>query len=533
VPAQQEGLFLRNATGLVKSISAFGVFAWVVVNFPWLSSWAGIFWVTPSYYRNVNYYAGLGVWAAIAIIIVLLYWQLTVAMPRSGGDYVFVSRMIHPLAGFIVGLFFFIAYSISAGSGPYWAFSEAGSHLSFSGGVLASQWMTNLGAMITPFAANSDKPLMFGVGLILLAVGATAALVAGRVLKAIIYGIFIYGIFVLALVVGILLTHSSHAAFIQSYNQYASSFTNTTSAIFSQAATQGYSPGYNLTNLFFVIPLLFVSIGPYPVMQNVGGEIKDPKKNLLYGFLGAEVLSIAIWFALTWLLDSVVGISFLEAWTVAPSAGGGFAPVPTIFVTVLAPNPVLVWIIFSGLFILNIGWSWLAFVFLSRVVMAWSFDRVIPTRFAHVSSRFNTPTYAVILCAAIAIVPMYLEFFTSFIATQVNSIFILATVWILASISALVYPLRRKKQLYSSTETSSIGGVPVISLLGIIGIIAFGYVGYSSIANPAVGPFATGAQIFLAAILAVGIAIFIASYYYNKRAHGVDLMLVFKELPPE
>ena len=49
--------FVREATGIVKELSAWDVFAWTVVFFPWLTSWAGIFWVTPDYYQNVNYYA--------------------------------------------------------------------------------------------------------------------------------------------------------------------------------------------------------------------------------------------------------------------------------------------------------------------------------------------------------------------------------------------------------------------------------------------------------------------------------------------
>ncbi|MHB8568431.1 MAG: amino acid permease [Nitrososphaerales archaeon] len=531
--SNETGLFVRNATGLVKNISGFGVFTWVIVNFPWLSSWSGIFWVTPSYYQNVNYYAGLAVWAVIAVIIVLLYWQLTVVMPRSGGDYVFVSRTIHPLVGFMAGLFFFVAYIVSAGSGPYWAFAEAGSHLSFSGSVLGNSWMANLGASITPFFAGSDKPLMFGVGLVLLAAGALAAIFAGRVLKTVVYGIFGYGIIVLIIVVVIFATHGSHSAFLQAYNQNAASFTNTTTGIFAQAAASGYTPGASLGNLFFIIPLLFVSIGPYPVMQTVGGEIKNPRKSLLYGLVGAELASIAVWFALTWLLDRVVGISFIEAWTIAPSAGAGFAPVPTIFATVLAPNPVLVWIIFSGLFVLNIGWGWLAFVFLSRVVMAWSFDRVLPERLSRVSTRFNTPTYAIALCAAIAIIPMYLEFFTSFLATQVNSIFILAVVWVLAAFSAIIYPFKRGDLYAFSDAKKSLFGVPLISILGMVGLVAFAYVGYASIANPAVGPFKEGAQIFLAAIVVFGVALFSASYIYRRKVNKIDLIMTFREIPPE
>jgi APA family basic amino acid/polyamine antiporter len=530
--ASKPPIFTRNSTGLVRELSAFAVFSWVVVYFPWLSSWAGIFWVTPGYYHNVDYYASLAVWAVIAMVIVLLYWQMTVIMPRSGGDYVFISRTLTPLVGFVAGFLFFVAYVVSAGSGAYWAFGEAGSQMGFAGEVLKNSFMANLGSSMNPFGASPDRILMFGIGLVLLALGATTVLIGGRFLRGVIYFFFGYAFLTLLVVVGIFLS-TSHAAFVDAYNNHASSFTASVPDIFTQAASKGYSPGPSLANLSAVIPLLFVSIGPYPVMQMVGGEIKNPRRSLLYGLVGAEILSIVIWFALTYLFDRVVGISFVEAWTIAPSAGGGYPPVPTIFTSVIAPNPFLAWLIFGGLFVSNIGWSWLGFVFVSRMVMSWSFDGLIPAKFADVSPRFHTPTFAVALAAVVAIVPMYLEFFTSFIATQVNSIFILGVIWILTSISAIVLPFRRRKIYESSSEKLVISGIPLVSILGAIGLAVFGYLAYYSITNPAVGPFSSGAQAFLGGILLVALGIYSVSQYYNKKKRGLDLSVIFNELPPE
>jgi basic amino acid/polyamine antiporter, APA family len=525
----KQSLFTRNATGLIRELSAFAVFAWAIAYFPWLSSWAGIFWVTPTYYRNVDDYASLGVWAIIAVVIVLLYWQMTAIMPRSGGDYVFVSRTLAPILGFIAGFLFFIAIIVSAGSGPYWAFAESGSQLWFAGSVLHNSFMTNLGNSITPFGLTPNDALMFGIGLVILAIGATVTLVGGKVLRYVIYAFFAYAFLTLLVVVGILLT-TSHAQFVADYNANAASFTNSTSNIFLQAQQAGYTPGTSLANLSAVIPLLFVSIGPYPVLQMVGGEIKNPRKSLLYGLVGAEFLSIAVWFGLTYLLDRVITISFIEAWTVAPSGGYGFSPVPTIFVSAVVPSAALAWFIFGGLFVSNLGWSWLGFTFLSRLVMSWSFDRVIPESFSYVSPRFRTPVRAAALICAVAVIPMYLEFYTTFLGTQVNSIFLLALVWILTSIAAIVLPLR-KKDLYKGWA-GQMGRIPTISVLGVIGLIVFGYLAYNSVTNPAIGPFQLGAQEFIIAIFAAAIAIYVASYFYHKN-RNLNLNAVFNELPPE
>jgi basic amino acid/polyamine antiporter, APA family len=525
-PEIKPAVFNRNATGLVRELSAAAVFAWSVVYFPWLSSWAGIFWVTPDSYQNVNYYASLAVWAVIAVVIAVLYWQMTVIMPRSGGDYVFISRSLNPLVGFIGGFFFFAAIIVSAGSGPFWAFEEAGSQIGFAGNILHNTLMSTFGNSYTPYGASPNLDLMFVFGLILIAIGGAVTLVGRKWLRYVMYGFFGYAFLTLIVVVAIFLS-TSHAQFVVDFNNNAGPFTNTTAQIFQAAAKAGYTPGASLANLSVIIPVLFVSIGPYPVMQMVGGEIRNPRRSLLYGIVGAELVSIAVWFGLTFLLDHVVSISFVEAYAVA---NGYNAPVPTVFASAINPNAALAWFIFGGLFVSNLGWSWLGFTFLSRLVMSMSFDGMLSTKFAHVSDRFRTPTYAIILICAMAVIPMYLEFYTSFLTTQVNSIFLLAVVWILTSLCAVIIPFRKKTaNLYQKAGGSKFPG---LSILGIIGLVVFGYLAYYSVTNPAVGPFHLGAQLFLLGILAAAIVIYIAVYLYN-RSKNLNIHAIFNELPPE
>lgn len=510
--------FVREATGIVKELSAWDVFAWTVVFFPWLTSWAGIFWVTPDYYQNVNYYAGLAVWGVIALVIVVLYWQLTSIMPKTGGDYVFISRILSSPVGFVASFLFFVALLISAGSGSYWAFTEAGTQLSFAGQALGNQWMASLGTTMNPGTSNSPELLMAG-GLLILLAGTVIVALGGRVLKYAVYAFFGMGAVAMAMVLVIFTTTSSS----QFASAYASHFSGGMSAVMAQAEAKGYTPGASLANLSAVVPLLFVSIGPYPVMQLVGGELKKPRRSLLYGLVLAEVVSIAIWFGLTYLIDSRVGISFIEAWTVS---NGGVATVPTAFATVLNGNPYLLWFLVAALFVGNIGWSWLAIAFISRLFLAWSFDRVIPARFASVSDRFHTPTVAIGFAAILAVVPMYLQYFTSFIATQVNSIFFYSVVWFLAAICAILLPLTRR-DIYGQRR-----GVPLLSVLGVAAATLFAYLGYNSIANPAVGPFSVPAEVFTAVVVAVPAVVYAASRWYNKK-RGIDLSTLHSRLPPD
>ena len=520
-----KSLFVRDATGLVRELSSFDVFVWSIIYFPWLTSWAGVFWVTPSYYQNVNYYAGLALWAVIAVVIVLLYWQITVVMPRSGGDYVFISRSIAGPLGFIASFLFFIAVLTSAGSNSYWAFAESGTQLSFAGQILANPSITSLGTFMTPWTTPSPMAL-FVVGLVIQAVGAAAIIIGSRVFRTIVYVFFTYGFLVMLISVVIFLTHT-RADFATAYAQY---FPGGVGKVFSDAASKGYVPGATLANLGAVVPLLFVSIGPYPVMQMVAGEIKNPRRALLYGLVLAEVVSILVWFGLTFVFDRLVGISFLEAWTL--TVGGGSSTVPTVFVTLLNPNSLLLWVIVVGLFIGNIGWGWLGIVFISRLFMSWAFDRTLPTALARVSDRYHTPHVAIALAAAFSVVPMYLYFFVTFITTQVNGVFLFAVVWFLTAVSAILLPFRRKGIFEASSWKPQVGRVPVLSILGVLGAALFAFLAYNSVTNPAIGPFSYPAQVTLLIVMIIPIVLYAVSYYYN-RSRGLDLGKVMAQLPPE
>jgi amino acid transporter len=458
-------------------------------------------------------------------VIVVLYWHLTVVMPRAGGDYVFISRAFSGALGFVASFLLFIAVLISAGSGSYWAFAEAGTQLSFGGQVIGDSTLANLGNLITPWTTTSPW-LLFGVGVIILGAGGLAVMLGGRFFRILVYSFFAYGLFTMIIVLGVFLAHS-HTDFTTAYGRM---FDGGVAKVFADAASKGYSPGVSLAQLGAIVPLLFVSIGPYPVMQTVGGEIRNPKRSLLFGIVLAELVSIFVWLGLTYVLDSVVGISFIEAWTL--TVGGGAATVPTAFATILDPNRVLLWIIVVGLFIGNIGWSWLSVVFVSRLFMAWSFDRILPSALAHVDDRLHTPTTAILLATMLAAIPMYLEYFTSFITAQVNAIFLYAVVWFLAGVSAAILPFRRKAIFEASPAKTMIGPIPVLSLFGILGAALFGYMGYNALTNPAIGPFALDAQLFIIGIMLLPTIIYAVSYYYNRK-RGIDLRLLCTQLPPD
>ena len=99
------GLFVRQASGLVRDVSManalfFNIAAfvgtavgWAVVFYALYPEWQGL---------GISAYAWMAILTGVACFFLgLIFSSLTTAMPRSGGDYVFTSRIISPFLGWL------------------------------------------------------------------------------------------------------------------------------------------------------------------------------------------------------------------------------------------------------------------------------------------------------------------------------------------------------------------------------------------------------------------------------------------------
>ena len=97
-------LFVRKSTGLVRDLTAFDAFNLVfsAVLIP-----VGITQVmsfTPQFWPHANMLVSFLLATPLVLCFGLVYLYFTIAMPRSGGDYVWVSRTLHPSLGFVVNV---------------------------------------------------------------------------------------------------------------------------------------------------------------------------------------------------------------------------------------------------------------------------------------------------------------------------------------------------------------------------------------------------------------------------------------------
>lgn len=95
-------VFLRRSSGVIRTLSPkdAAFYGYLVL--------AGFYGITFYMLSGPALFPGANIWLAMTIVLVLLgirwvtYSGLISAMPRSGGDYVFSSRLVSGLVGFVI-----------------------------------------------------------------------------------------------------------------------------------------------------------------------------------------------------------------------------------------------------------------------------------------------------------------------------------------------------------------------------------------------------------------------------------------------
>ncbi|MGA2665438.1 MAG: amino acid permease, partial [Nitrososphaerales archaeon] len=175
---------------------------------------------------------------------------------------------------------------------------------------------------------------------------------------------------------------------------------------------------------------------------------------------------------------------------------------------------------------------------LSRNLFAWSFDRVLPNALASVNDRTRTPVNAIVVMVIGSLVYLYISIYqTSFLSV----LFSYSTAgtflaFMFVAVAAIVYPFRRKDLFESASDQMAkkkFGGLPFITILGVLSLVISAYVVYALLA-PAIGGPTFGSVIEEGIIptFVLGVVIYVIAYA-ARRSQNIDLNLIAKEIPPE
>ena len=211
------GLFTRKATGLVReartsdalfynvmwaSVALSFAFAWLLYGFSYLGS---------------NMIVSFFIAAALGLPGAFVYAMLSQIMPRTGGDYVFNSRSLHPSVGFAANFSFCVwlaliygLYTTYMATYGFGAFGRMMAGFTGSGGWLTfGDWF-------------SHDYAIFITGTVAVLVSAALFIKGGLHLflrlQVFTFAIYILGTFLIPVLVGLF---QSRTGFLSEFNHYA------------------------------------------------------------------------------------------------------------------------------------------------------------------------------------------------------------------------------------------------------------------------------------------------------------------------
>ncbi len=522
-------VFAREATGLVREV---GISSSFIANLSFINIALGVLTYTsaPYIFPGSNPVLATIIATIFSIFISFMYTLFVWAMPRTGGDYVYVTRIINPLVGFVANFNVTFWYTFFIGIATNWVTT-----LAISPALLILGTVTSNHAVIN-LAITLDKPEnIVIIGIIVTIVMALIMISGTRITFRVNNLLFIVSIVGVAVMLGLLLTNN-HSSFVNDFNQFAS-YNNITAT----AHNGGYSPqGSNdaLATLG-VMPFIFASTGYGIITSYFAGEVKSVRKNALYSQVLATTVGGAMLAVLGGLGISVFGYDFLGSITALYYSGSSAYPFSVtpffnLFVSMLTHNPIVLWLLAIA-FVAAIMISFLpTYMVSTRNIFAWSFDRIVPAKLSSVNERTHTPTYAIIAVAvlqAIGLVsytygpPVFLSLVSGAGMAEILT-------FIIVAIAAVIFPFRLKEIYKNSPANKNVGPVPLISIFGIVSLSFYLLLEYFYLSNPLYGANVPAVYEAIGVSIGLPIVIFALSYVRN-RSKGLDPSLAFKSIPPE
>jgi amino acid transporter len=512
--------------------------------FPWTYLWA------PGALPGGQLVWGILLAMLLEIPIALSYVWLSTAFPRTGGDYVFQSRVFGGglaftlvFSGFVIWILQWVALSgwllSTLGFAPLFlglAASTGNSSL-----VDISTWFTTpVGILITSIA-NA------GVALLILVSGFRNYVRLQRVMW-----VAILVAFATMLLTLILTPASEVPARLDAFSAAiggSASFTAEATAAATDAGIE-LNPAFSLLATLLVAPIAWTSLqwATYSSQQN--GEIKSAGsfRDQLFIIIGSLVLTGLLLALLAFVLENTVGTEFLYVAGAGYWSGVGEATLagsylwPNIIATALANNVIVTLLIAFG-FILN-GHQIVhnCYIGMTRVMVAMSFDRLLPEWISRVSERLHTPVNAHVayFLASIPVIWLYNNFVygegdeaVSWGSLTLGVTFACGYVFVATALAGALLPFRAKAAYEASPGSRyTLGGYPMVTIVGLLGA-AFGVVFLFL--------FLTNDQLGLTSQLAYtvvgGVLLFAAAWYLiakqMRRSAGINVDYAFKEIPPE
>jgi amino acid transporter len=521
----------RQKSGLVRTAGGWDSFIYSLagISVGIMFAWGAYFGT--GFYPGANLVVALVIATAVGLVVAMGYQFWVLIFPRSGGDYVYLSRGLHP--GFALGANFVYVWTLMASP----AFAMSIMQPLVSGFAAALTDATGWG-FLGDFSSWANTNLGYAViGTLFLLIPAIVCVFGLRPTIRLMKTLFWTGTIGLLITV-VALLFSSTSTFTSNLEE---STGLTVGQITSAATENGFAfGGFDLGNtievtVWFVTSLFFASLLVY-----IGGEMKNVRGTARRALAGAVIFSgvaTLVWIAA---LGSAIPERLQGALAynslVVPDSSTAQVPYPFELMRILWGTDgfglVLTIIGFVAVFAWVLIWSPIVLSFSQRAILAWALDGLVPRVIGSVNERWHTPLPALIVAFLMGEAFMLTFAFDP----DFRTIILLVPLYLLLGVSMLVgtlFPFIRKDMF----EQSIVGelkflGVPLMSLVcgaATLILAVWGVMLWSD--EVASGTDRTPIWVVL------GIIAGITLYYFGLRAYkqrqGEDITMTFKRIPVE
>ena len=549
--AEEEVIFVRKATGLTREVGWLGTMS-LPITFA-VGAGISLFAVQAvSKFPHSDIGIGLILGGIPMFCIAAAMGLMSIAMPRTGGMYLFISRTISPVIAFISSWGYIWSNLMAFGivcyiSAQFWGL---GFHLV----GLAAHNESLIG-----LAAALSQPLnMVFFGLAIAIFWWIVSILGMRSMSKILIIVMLIPMIASLIGCGYMAyaTIQGIGVVEQAWNNVFGS--NAWEAVMTVAQHHGWSatsPEYGMypvemapTWMASVVAIwAYCGVG---AAAFIGSEVKNPSRNMIIGTMVAPVIVIVLYLLMGVLTVSAYG-PFISAYQfvagVTPGSPGPdvmWPEVQSICPTYPDTPPLSSITLYQSVFAAGssgvIPASIIAFAtafwlfngppaFItgnSRIMFAAAFDRLLPERFAAVNDRFHSPHWAISFACIVGIIYVILNYYGTWLVWVGSDTMMVLAYWFTA-ITALVFPFIRS-DIWERGRKLTIAGVPVVSILGAIALFFFTYQLWTAIAG--MPPGLEGMWWYT--IFYVGLLLIVTFYYWQNKRKGIDVRSIYSEVPP-
>ena len=345
---------------------------------------------------------------ALVIPLSLVFAMFAAAMPRSGGDYVYVSRTLHPALGMM-----------SSFNNTVWWFIYGGVPSAFFARYGLGPFLRTVGDM-----SGSSTMTSWGNTL----VGKTGTVIAGTILIVVLCAIFsrslrlyfrMQNVLFLFAMASIVL--SIIVFVVKGRGDVVAGINSTFGSGSVKGALKSGSPqgSLDLRNTILPMTWLYLELVFNQSSAYIGGEVRRASRVQLWSMPAAAVLALGTLMLLTWAALHSIGFTLWSGLgnDFGSSLGLSSTPVYSEIAAAASGNTLIGILILGGFVFWSYTWLPGQILNASRNLVAYAIDGVMPRQLAYVSETTHAPLVAMWLVGAGSIVFLFLYVYTHIFAT--------------------------------------------------------------------------------------------------------------------